>query len=271
MSHGKLHYFFNEIFSFLTNKQFILNLIGIALFIVVVLFGVFSWLRYYTHHGQKLELPNYVDQPAIASIEDAAARTFEIIVNDSVFIVGKPGGIIRNQNPPGGALVKEKRKVYVTITKYTPDKVSLGDMRFFGEEYGQIQSQLSSKSIFSKIRDYKFDPLTQNAILEVWHNGHLVIDRRLNPENLEIDKGDTLEFVVSSSEGGSSEVPNLVNQSVEAAKFSLSARGLKLEIRYANDLGIDDDNRAVIVSQDPIVGTTLPRGSAVVVTVKAPN
>ncbi len=269
MSKEKLRYIANEIISLLTNKKFILNILGIILFLAIVLFAVFTWLGIYTNHGQKLELPDYVNQPVSESAEDAASRLFEIIVEDSVHIVGKKGGIIQIQNPPGGSLVKENRKIYVTITKHTADKVKLSDMRFFGEEYDQIVAQLKSRNIYTKVKEERFDHLTQNSVLEVWHKGKMVINRKKSAKDLIIDKGDTLEFVISSSQGGSSKVLSLVGQTVATASFELQPRGLELDIDYDGQV-IEDKGSSIIISQDPAPGTLLPRGSTISVKVKAP-
>ena len=72
------------------------------------------WLRIYTNHGQKLELPDYRNMSVEEARIDAQKKSFELIVNDSLFRVGTPGGIILNQNPEAGSKVKENRKVYFT-------------------------------------------------------------------------------------------------------------------------------------------------------------
>ncbi len=237
----------------------------------IVIFAVFTWLDKYTNHGQKLELPNYIGEQIENSIDDAKSRSFDIIVNDSVHIVGKDGGLIQIQNPPGGSLVKENRKIYVTITKYKADKVSLEDMRFYGEDFNQITAQLKTRNIYTNIKSKQFDGINQNSVLEIWHNGKLVIDRRKGAKGLVIDKGDTLDFVISSSQGGTSEVPILIGRSVSAADLILSGQGLKIAIEYGNDEVLDQESEgsAEIVMQYPPEGTNLPRGSTVTVKVKS--
>lgn len=253
----------------MTNKTFILNILGIAAFLAIVLFAIFTWLRIYTHHGKSITLPSYIDQSLASAQNDAQARTFDIIVNDSVHIVGKPGGVIQNQNPLGGSLVKENRKIYVTVTKFQADQVQLSDMIFFGEDYEQISRQLIGKSLNPVIKSYQFDALTKNSVMEVWYKGELIASRTKDPERFIVDKGETIEFVVSSEEGGVSDVPPLVGRTVEAAGFVLSGEGLLLSILYDNDLGIDDESQAIITSQDPPAGASLPRGGTITVRVKA--
>jgi len=267
MSNDKLRYVITEIRDFLTNKRFILNLVGILLFLILVFLVIFGWLRSYTHHGQKLELPDYVGMQLDEAKKDAKARSFEVIVNDSVFIVNQKGGLVRNQNPSGGSWVKEDRKVYVTITKHTPDQVSLSDMRFFGEDFDQIRAQLQNKSVFTEVKARKFDPLTKNSVLEVWYKGDKIVDRRLKPKDLVINKGETLSFVISGSEGGLGTVPPLNNRTVETARFILGPEGLELTV--VNPQGLDEAaiNSSRIIGQDPTPQTDLPRGSVIKVTI----
>jgi len=273
MSMDKLRYIFNEFYALLTNKRFLLNLLGILAFVAIVLFCVFAWLRMYTNHGQKLELPSYIGQDLDSSMEDADSRSFEIIVNDSVHIVGKEGGLIQIQNPQGGSLVKENRKIYVTITKYSPDQIFLDDMRFFGEDFDQITAQLKTRSIQTNVKDTKFDPLTQNSVMEVWYRGEKIIDRQKDSKGLQVDKGDTLDFVISSNQGGSSEVPGIVGKKVSTVDFMLKSKGLNIAVEYGDGqdpLPQNLEGDAVIVDQYPSEGTTLPRGSTITVKVKSP-
>lgn len=266
----KLRYILKEIYSFLTNKKFLLNLLGILVFITVVIWGVLTWLRIYTNHGQQLEMPNYIDIHLDDARLSANERSFEIIVNDSVHIVRKPGGLIQIQNPRPGSLVKEKRKIYVTTTKYQADLVDLSDMTMYGQGYEMIKSALERKGVRTKIRDYKYDPLTNNAILEVWQDDKLLISQSMNPDQIKLEKGSALEFILSTPEGGSEVVQNLVSRTVNTARFM--HQYLTLDITYANDLGVDDVEKAIIISQSPRADgvTSLTHGSKIQVTVKAP-
>lgn len=264
---NKLIYFLNEILAFLTNKRFIIHLLGIATFLVFVLIATFTWLRIYTNHGQKLELTDYTDQEVSSAVSNASDQSFEIIVNDSVHIVGKEGGLIIHQNPPGGSLVKEKRKIYVTVTKYKADKIDLSDMMFFGQEYDQIAASLKRKSISSEIKEYKYDALTQNSVLEVWYEGNEIISRNKNPNEFVVDKGATLDFVVSSFQGGSVITPDILNAELGSAIFRLTPLRLNIEVTNSRDYEGRDINQAIIVEQYPSAGTELSTNSIIQVKV----
>ena len=271
MGQNKLRYVFSEIVTFLTNRQFIYNLIGIILFLALVLFGVFTWLKIYTHHGQKLELPDYVDQELVFSIRDAKDKTFQIIVNDSVHIVGKPGGLIQNQNPPGGSFVKEKRKIYVTTTKFVPDKVDLSEEMFFGQEYEQVKSSLNRRNISATIKEYERDYLAPNSILGVWYKGEEVINRSTKPKEFVVDKGSTLEFVVSSLDVGTSTVPPLVGEILGIERFKLEPLDLNLNVIFDPGASGEEEGSLEIYRQDPEPGTELSVGDVITVYVRRIN
>lgn len=241
-----------EFFKFLISKAFLKQLAYIIIFLIFILFLVLMWLRFYTNHGQKLELPNYVNQQYKEAQKDAKSKTFEIIVTDSIHKVGKAGGLIIDQNPTPGSMVKEKRKIYVNITKYSPDKFKIGDLPIlYGNDFDQKRTELKYLDITSKIREEKYDPGEPNHILEVWYNNKLIIDNKPVNPNVEIDKGGTLEFVISKREGGKGLIPDLVCQEYSAAETM--ALLSKFQIGSIKEQGkITDRNTAFVISQSPI-------------------
>ena len=98
--------------------------------------------------------------------EEAEDQSFNLIVTDSVFVVGKKGGIILDQNPKANAEVKEGRKVYVTITKYDPDKIMVSELPLlYGNDFSQKSVELKHRGLLSKIRGKKYDAGDPNLIL----------------------------------------------------------------------------------------------------------
>ena len=75
-------------------------------------------------------------------------------MNDSVHIVGRQGGMIINQNPKSGSLVKENRKIYVTVTKYNPDKLTLKDLPvLYGADFEQKRKEQVLYWMHERIRE----------------------------------------------------------------------------------------------------------------------
>ena len=181
-----------------------------AAVVAIILFLVFQWLKIYTNHGQELELPNYVGQLYNEARDDAEDKTFQLIVSDSLHIVGKRGGEIISQNPTQGALVKENRKIYVDITKHTADTYSLSkDLpTMYGQDYERTEAKLSNLQISSEIKSTRADKGEPNHILEVWYDGKLVDGQQGKKPGVNIRKGSQLEFVVSKSIGAEIPIPD---------------------------------------------------------------
>jgi beta-lactam-binding protein with PASTA domain len=241
-----------DFLKFLISKAFLKQLAYIIVFLFFVLFLVLMWLRFYTNHGQKLELPNYINQNFEEARKDAKSKTFDIIITDSIHKVGKEGGLIIDQNPIPGSMVKERRKIYVNITKYSPDKIKLGDLPIlYGNDFDQKRTELKYLDITSKIKSEKYDPGEPNHILEVWYNDKLIIDNKPVNMNIEIDKGGTLEFVISKREGGKGLIPNLICQEFSAAETMVLLS--KFQIGSVTESGeITDRNTAFVIAQSPI-------------------
>lgn len=236
----------------MTFRRFLFHLIAMAIFILVVVLGVLIWLRVYTHHGQKLELPDYSNLHIDEARKNADLRSFQIIVNDSLFKVGMEGGIILNQNPVPGSQVKQNRKVYVDITRYSATTNKLADLPvMYGREYGSVRRSLSHLEIDTDIKSYKYDAGEADHILEVWYKGELVDGKEGRMSNVEIETGDKLEFVLSKKEGGKVVVPDLVCQMVGNAKWRLKISKLKLGRIEKRGFVSGNLDSAYVVSQFP--------------------
>jgi beta-lactam-binding protein with PASTA domain len=69
-----------------------------------------------------LKMPDYTGIAYDAALKDAKKHKFRMSIQDSMHILGRPGGEIIKQNPDPGSLFKQNRMIYVTITKRSPDK-----------------------------------------------------------------------------------------------------------------------------------------------------
>lgn len=212
---------------------------------------VLLWLRMYTNHGQKLVLPDYVDMPLSEAINIAEEETFHIIVNDSVHIIGKPGGVIIDQNPKPNSKVKENRKVYVTTTKYIADQIKVSSLpSLYGRDYERKSKELSFMDIKSEVKDYTYDPGEPNHILEVYYKGQKIISSEGRDADISIEKGGTLEFVLSKRYGGEMGIPNVECMDYESAYFLIE--NLKLKVSEVISSGaITDQSSAFVIDQDP--------------------
>lgn len=243
--------FMKEFFRFLISKAFLKQLLYVTIFLGVCLFLTLWWLKSYTNHNQKIVLDDYLEKGFNEAKELAAEKTFELIVTDSIHIVGKAGGLIIDQNPGPNSEVKENRKVYVRTTKYSPDKLKVKDLpSLYGRDYDQVVVTLKQLYLNCKVKERKYDNGQPNHILEVYYDGTKIISTDTIKTNVEIEKGGTLEFVLSKNDGGSVEVPDFACKTVIDVKALLQYSRLNLgEITEAET--IKDIEYGYVVNQSP--------------------
>jgi beta-lactam-binding protein with PASTA domain len=241
------------------------QLLFFVVLVIVTMLLAMLVLRLYTRHGQKIEMPDLAGKSLSEAKEIVSKNRFELIVNDSVFVVGKPGGIILDQNPKPGSFVKKHRKIYITVTKGDADKILVENLpSLYGNAYNQKKKELKYREINAEIKSYAYDAGEPNHILEVWYNGEKIIDQTEKRIDVEINKGDTLYFVLSEREGGETPVPDLRCLTLEEAHFILESNKLVMgEIEKKAD--VKADSPMYVVSQDPPYDgmSNIERGSRV--------
>ena len=258
-------------FKYFTSKNFWINF-GAVLGVFLLLFLVTHfWLKVYTHHGQALELPNYEGFLLAEAKKSAKKNKYTLLVKDSIHIVGKPGGLILSQDPDPFSKVKQGRTIYVAITKSQADEISLSRLpKLYGENFDRKKRELADHfEIRSKVVGQEHDPGAPGQILKVMYNGKTIVDDSPRNEDVKIEKGATLDFIISERTGGRVPIPDIVCQEYSGAKFALESLGLSIgDITYTGQ--VDDLNSAIIVSQTPRVGDgTIERGSSISVEVSS--
>jgi len=238
-----------------------LILISICVFIAIV----FSLLGMYTHHGEKIPIPKLLELTVDRGTKLCEDAGFELIVSDSVFVVGKRGGAIIAQNPEPTSFAKEGRKVYVTITKFSADMVSISTLpALYGKSYDlKKKVLLDGFEIQSSIAGYLFDKGDPGQILKVMLGSDTIIDQNGIAENINIPRGGKLRFILSSKKGGKVDVPDLICKTYDEALF-LAASNYQLVIRSG-------EGGEYIISQDPSfsAGSVIERGDSIYIELSA--
>jgi beta-lactam-binding protein with PASTA domain len=239
------------IWAFFQKHPILKHLVLASLFLLGVLMLTMLWLNIYTNHGQKIIMPQLEGMTYQEARKEANKKTFDLIITDSVFLIGKKGGLIQKQNPEAGSEVKENRKIYVTVTKFNPDLVKVKDLpTLYGNDFSQKKTELEYRGIKSTIKSRKYDPGEPNHILEVYYNDELIINSEVLKTEVEIEKGGTLDFVVSDSGGGEITIPSVKCMTLAEADFLLDQSKLKVGDVITNG-EITDRNGAYILSQNP--------------------
>ncbi|WP_236972915.1 PASTA domain-containing protein [Membranihabitans marinus] len=235
-----------------------------ALFVVAMFLMIHFGLKWYTHNGEQFTLPDYIGQDIKDVKKQAADQSFVIVVEDSIFEIDKKGGLILDQNPRKNSKVKRGRKIYVTVSKHTPDVIKVSQIpQLYGKDYERKKKELSeSFSIYANIMDYEFDHGAPDQILQVMYKGRTIISREGRKDNVEINKGDTLDFILSKNLGGALVMPDLICKTYSEATFYVENLNLVIG-EITKDGLLEDENGAFIYDQLPAVGENILTGDTI--------
>lgn len=235
--------------SYLQTKSFRNNLLAAIVTVAVLLLVAFFSLRYYTKHGQGLNVPAVKGlsfNQAVSKLEEMGLR-YEV---DSVYIMDMPPGTVIDQDPEANTFVKDNRTIYLTINTAQAPNVKFPDVQF----KSFIEAQAMIQSFGLKIGDtiYKAD-VSRDVVLEVSFGGQAV-----KPGDI-IPKGSKIDMLLGNGQGNEDvDIPTLLGFTRDEAAFSLRGSNLKLgTITYEGN--ITDTANAVIVSQSPVLSDTLSR------------
>jgi beta-lactam-binding protein with PASTA domain len=105
-----------SLIQFLKSKVFLKQL-GFALIALIVLsFLMLTWLRYSTNHGEFVEVPELTGKSLDVVEIEIKDSDLQMVVQDSAnYNPDYPKFSVIEQAPKAGALVKENRKIYLTL------------------------------------------------------------------------------------------------------------------------------------------------------------
>lgn len=245
----RLRQFGLEAYAFLTAPFVIRNCFSMILVLGGIFLLSFWWLQCYTHHGESVQVPNYVGMSFREAAKKARARDFAVAISDSLYVPGKPPGEITAQNPAPDSRVKEGRTVYFTVTKNNPDVIRLPDLAG-GDDYDLYSRKLSrlglKPRIVARVPDPRLEPNTIVAV--VYRND--TITNKIRKGNYSLEMGATVDFIVSEKVSLTVAMPECECQTFGAAKFLLQASSLSLG-SVIKDGTVTDEQTAYVWRQSP--------------------
>ncbi len=218
--------------------------------VLALIFFVMSWwMRCYTNHDESVQVEKYIGMRADDAVGKIRSKGFRYVFSDSIFLVDKEPGIVLDQNPHPLARVKERRTIYLTISKSTPDEVNLPGL-IGNYDYEQYVKKLKLLGIKARVRERSFDnKLEENTILHFYLGDKKITDDNLR-EGVKVPMGSVLDFVVSTRTGGSLTVPDLICMKYSEAEFIITSSNLTIGTVNEDDSVFDRDN-AYVWKQEP--------------------
>lgn len=166
--------FFKNIFNRDFAKHLGIAFIGGILIIVLTFWG----LKLYTRHGKGFEAPDFIGltEPQLEHLIQENELRYAII--DSAHIDELPPGVVIEQTPKAGSMVKKNRNIFLTINSWTPEKVQVPDvidysirnarvmLESFGLEVGELIYVPSEYTNLVLGQHYKGKPVEAGTPLE---------------------------------------------------------------------------------------------------------
>ena len=246
---------------FVTSLFFLKNFSSIVGAILLVIGLIFLWLKCYTNHGQSVQVQDYTNMTVKEAKAKARNRSFRVEVIDSIWKDGVEPNIVLEQTPEPFSRVKEKRTIYLTVTKNTAEEVLLPTL-VGNYDYFQYQRKLANKGVYTTIKERIFDnKQAENTILYFFHKGDKVTESDLK-SGVRIPKGSTLEFVITERGGEMVEIPDFTCKQLSAAEFLIATLDLNIGNIKA-DVTVTDQSAAYVYNQKPDPGQTIRVGEQV--------
>lgn len=230
--------------AYLKTKSFRNNLIAAVLTVTILLFIAFYSLRYYTKHGQGVNVPALKGlsfTQAVSKLEELGFR-YEV---DSVYIMDTPAGTVIDQDPDARTFVKDNRTIYLTVSMNTAPNVKFPDVEF--KSLRQAQAIIESFGLKLGDTAYKPDP-ARDVVLQVSFGGQPIKAGETIP------KGSRIDFLLGDGQGNEEvDIPTLIGLTKDEAMFAIKNGAMLTVGSIIYEGAITDSASAVVIKQDPFV------------------
>ena len=213
-------------------------LLMLCVFVTLVLFA-FLLLRICTKHGKEYALPDILNKNISEVQEMDEMSRFELVLIDSVYVNNKPGGIIIAMDPPPQSMIKEDRKIYVTITSNDPEDVEVPNL--VDLTVRQAVSLLESHGLTCGTLSFTPD-IGRNAVLDQLYEGKSISPKTKIPRyssiNLLVGSG------IDSTSSLATTIPLIIGKTPQEARRALKVASLNVGKEHF-EKGATEDNARV--------------------------
>ena len=210
-------------------------LVSLALLVLVFIF-----IRIYARQGDEYELPDVVGLN-IVELQADNPIGLDLVVMDSIFRPGQEGGRILTQDPKAGTRVKKGRKLYITMTAYTPEDAVLPELA--GLTVRQAVSELMAEGLEVGKLTFVEDSY-KNIIVDQTCKGKVIYAGQ------QIERGSVVDLTVGLGDSsGTSVVPFTIGKTREKARRDVLSASLNVGREHWS--GVKNRETAVVCRQEP--------------------
>ena len=230
-------------------RDYLILFAGVGLVVALLLNHII--LPLYVNWNDEIRVPSLTHTDLEKATQILNERKLEWAIKDTIFRRDIPQGFIMDQHPEAGQMVKENRKIQLTIS-LPPAKLEMPDLIAITERQATIA--LDRLGLF--LAEIKLD---SSDVFEKT----VVIDQSI-AAGLPVAPGDTIELTVSLGKRNVIKImPSLLNKSLRDASKLIERNGFTLgEIRYSLETELLP---STVVSQSIEPGKVFPRDRNIVV------
>lgn len=169
---------------YLFTKAFLRQLLYAVLVLIVLSFLMLWWLRITTNHNQRIEVPNLakLSLDKVEDVLDELDLRYEIL-DSANFNPDYPKFSVIEQIPKAGKLVKEDRKIYLTLNPSDYRKISVPDV--LGKTGRQAAPTLLAMGF--QVGQISTRPHISDQVLEMRYKGEKLLPGTEIPKTAIID------------------------------------------------------------------------------------
>lgn len=239
-----------EFLNYFKTKAFQKSLVAGLVLLLVLIITLLFFIRIYTHHGRSIAVPDLTDLPVKDAVKFIDKKNLRYDVIDSFYVADKEKGVVVDQHPKPGFLVKKNRKVYLTINASSPDKILMPDLT--GITLREAKAKISAAGLKIGGLSYRYD-IAKNVVLDQLVKGIKI------QKNDTVLKGTPIDLILGKGLSDvRSMVPDLLGLTVEEAMNKATDQFFSLgAIIKDESITSENETLAVVIRQRPVPGSDI--------------
>lgn len=226
--------------NFFKKHPLIRHLLYMVAVSIAILFLSFILIKVIARQGKEYELPD-LRGTALAQLEKENNLSLRYVVIDSIYDEKTEGGIVVQQDPKPGTMIKTHRKVYVTLASYAPSDVVLPELSNM-----TVRSAVSALEA-AGLRCGKLhfvDSPYRNVILETTSKGKMVYAGQ------KMNQNDVVDLTVGMGESATgTRVPFVIGQVPSKARRGILSASMNVGQEHYD--GVTNRSTCVCYKLDP--------------------
>lgn len=227
------------------NNWIVKNILLAVAAVLVLVCVINMLLAMITQHNKEIKVPDFTNLSYREASVVASSAGLNVIVKDSLYVRRLKPGVVIEQNPKAGAMVKRGRKINLTTCTYNAEKVPMPSL--VGFSMRQAKAELHRNGLVLGKLKYVEDIAT-NSVLHQQYRG-----RDIKAGTM-ITSGSTIDLVLGlNPEENMTIVPELGGRDYLRAIDLIKENSLNVgRLRFDSSVRTYADSvNAVVYFQDP--------------------